>query len=78
MEQRFPIEGLVRLKDILGPAGPVPVSRAHFWAMKARTGFPRSVKLSPRVTCFYASDIQLLLASPENWGGKLRGGDHAS
>ena len=39
--QNFPTSGLVRLKEILAPRGPIPVSKSTWW-LGVKTGrFPK-------------------------------------
>lgn len=57
----FPNTGLVRLKSILAPTGPIPVSRST-WFQGIKTGrFPKGVKLGPRVTAWRVEDILKLI-----------------
>ena len=56
---------LLRLKDILAPGGPIPLSKSSFYA-KVRSGeYPRPVKISARVSAWKATDILALLKSFE-------------
>ncbi|WP_131196058.1 helix-turn-helix transcriptional regulator [Lichenihabitans psoromatis] len=52
--------GLVRLAQILSPAGPIPVSRSTWWAGVKAGRFPQPVKLGPRTTCWRVDDIRRL------------------
>lgn len=57
----LPEEGFVRLTSILGPVGPIPVSRSE-WYRGIREGrYPAPVKLSPRVSAWSVDDIRALL-----------------
>lgn len=65
----FPRVGFLRLPQILGnpkadpPIPPViPVSSATWWAGVKSGHYPRSVKLSARVTAWRADDIRALVA----------------
>ena len=59
--RNIPPSGFVRIKDIIGPHGPIPVSRSTWWA-GVRTGrFPKPVRLSPRVTAWRVEDIRNLI-----------------
>lgn len=51
-----------RLKEILAPDGPIPISKSSWWN-KVRTGeFPQPVKLGgPRSTAWKAQDIENLI-----------------
>ncbi len=56
----FPRTGLVRLRAILAPQGPIPVSKSTWWE-GVRTGrYPKPLKLGPRVTVWRAEDIRAL------------------
>ena len=61
----FPTDGYVRLKQILGPHGPLPISRSGFWAGVKTGKYPKPRKISARVTVWRAEDIQLLLQKIE-------------
>ncbi|WP_105381352.1 helix-turn-helix transcriptional regulator [Neorhizobium alkalisoli] len=61
----FPESGYVRLKQILGPNGPLPISRSGFWAGVKDGKFPKPRKISARVTVWRAEDIRALLAKIE-------------
>ena len=57
----IPPSGFVRIKDIIAPNGPIPVSKSTWWA-GVRTGrFPKPVRLSPRVTAWRVEDIRDLI-----------------
>lgn len=51
----------LRLKSILAPGGPIPVSKSTWWAGVKDGRFPKPVKLGPRITVWRAEDIQQLL-----------------
>lgn len=56
----FPKTGLVRLKSILGPQGPIPVSPSTWWQGVKDGRFPQPAKLGPRTTVWKAEDIRAL------------------
>ena len=60
-DQLFPSTGFVRLKQILSPRGPIPVSKSTWWAGIKDGRFPKPMKLGPRVTVWRAEDIADLL-----------------
>lgn len=62
---QFPNTGLVRLKSIIAPGGPLPISKSSWWAGVRDGRYPKSRKISPRVTVWLAEDIRLLLAKIE-------------
>lgn len=65
----FPQTGFVRLNQIVGPSGPLPISKSGFWAGVKNGKFPKPLKISPRVTVWKAEDIHDLLREIER-GGK--------
>jgi prophage regulatory protein len=58
----FPRTGLVRLKSILHPAGPIPVGKTTWWEGVRSGRFPKPSKLSPKTTVWRAEDIHDLIA----------------
>jgi prophage regulatory protein len=59
-QTEFPREGLVRLKQILAPTGPIPVSKSTFWAGVKDGRFPAPVKLGKGTTVWRAEEIRAL------------------
>jgi predicted DNA-binding transcriptional regulator AlpA len=57
----FPRTGFVRLRDILAPAGPIPVSKSTWWQGIRDGRFPKPLKLGKRVTVWRAEDIRQLM-----------------
>lgn len=53
--------GLRRLKSIIKPDGPLPISRSAWWAGVKSGRFPAPVKLGPRITAWKDVDIQRLV-----------------
>lgn len=60
----FPETGLVRLSQILAPAGPIPVSKSTWWDGVKSGRFPKPQKLGPRTTVWKVADIRALYESP--------------
>ena len=56
----FPEVGLVRLSQILAPAGPIPVSKSTWWQGVKEGRFPQPQKLGPRTTVWKVDDIRRL------------------
>ena len=53
--------GFIRLASIIGPGGPIPVSKSTWWE-GVRTGrYPKPVKLGPRITAWRVEDIRELI-----------------
>ncbi len=59
--KKLPANGFMRLKDILAPRGPLPISRSTWWAGVKSGRYPSPIKLEPRITVWRAEDIQRLL-----------------
>jgi len=59
----YPAGGFVRLKQIIYPNGPVPVSASTWWAGVSSGRFPQPVKIGPRITAWRKADIDRLVAS---------------
>ena len=60
MSDTFPKTGFVRLKSILAPTGPIPVSPSTWWQGVKDGRFPKSMKLGPRTTVWRAEDIRAI------------------
>jgi prophage regulatory protein len=52
---------LLRLKQIVAPQGPLPISKSTFWAGVRSGRYPQPVKLGPRITAWRAADIVSLI-----------------
>ncbi|RDL49743.1 hypothetical protein BLJAPNOD_00851 [Ensifer sp. M14] len=61
MTNQPPAQGFFRLKQILHPDGPIPVSKSTWWAGVRAGRYPKPVKLGPRITAWRAIDIAALL-----------------
>lgn len=61
----LPASGFVRLESILGPEGPIPISRSTWWASIRSGRYPKPVKLGPRITAWRVEDIRTLIAQGE-------------
>jgi prophage regulatory protein len=64
--------GLLRLPQIIGdpnaePPIPaiIPICKTSWWAGVKAGLYPAPIKLSPRVTCWRASDIYALIDQPK-------------
>ena len=68
----LPETGFIRLKNIIAPHGPIPVSRSTWWAGVKSKRFPQPVKLGPRFTAWRVEDIRALIERLErmlhSWG----------
>lgn len=57
----LPESGFVRLSQILGPKGPIPISKSSWW-LGVRTGrYPQPIKLGPRTTVWSVQSIRQLI-----------------
>lgn len=57
-------EKFLRMKQILGTKdnpGPIPISKSSWWEGIKTGRFPKPVKLGPRTTVWYASDIDAIV-----------------
>ncbi len=57
----WPNDGFVRLKSILAPRGPLPISRSSWWAGVTSGRYPKPVKLGPRITAWRVNDLRTLM-----------------
>jgi predicted DNA-binding transcriptional regulator AlpA len=57
----LPQTGFLRLRAILAPAGPIPVSKSTWWQGIKDGRFPKPVKLGKRVTVWRVEDIRRLI-----------------
>jgi prophage regulatory protein len=60
-QSKLPETGFVRLKKILAPAGPIPVSKSTWWAGVKDGRYPKPVKLGRRITAWRVEDIRDLI-----------------
>ncbi len=58
---KLPETGFLRLRDILWPKGPIPVSKSTWWQGVKDGRFPKPVKLGARITVWRVEDIRRLL-----------------
>jgi predicted DNA-binding transcriptional regulator AlpA len=56
----FPDTGFVRLKAILGPVGPIPLSRSTWWAGVRSGRFPAPIKIGG-ATAWPVASIKALI-----------------
>jgi prophage regulatory protein len=61
MTQFVPRARLLRLKEILRPHGPIPMSRSAFYAAVKSGRVARPVVLGPRTVAWREADIQNLI-----------------
>jgi predicted DNA-binding transcriptional regulator AlpA len=57
----LPESGFVRLRAILGPNGPIPVSKSTWWDGVKSGRFPKPVKIGPAITAWRVEDIRELI-----------------
>lgn len=62
----FPETGLVRLKQIIAPEGPIPVSKSTWWQGIKDGRFPKGRKLGPNITVWRAEEIRALFEPSEH------------
>lgn len=56
----FPSTGFVRLRSILAPEGPIPVSKSTWWQGVKDGRFPKPRKLGKGTTVWRAEEIRAL------------------
>ena len=56
----FPQTGFLRLKDIIAPLGPIPVSKSTWWQGVKDGRFPKPQKLGARITVWKVEEIRAL------------------
>jgi predicted DNA-binding transcriptional regulator AlpA len=61
----LPEAGFVRLKNIIAPYGPIPVSKSSWWLGVKTKRYPQPVKLGPKITAWRVEDIRALIERPE-------------
>lgn len=64
----FPTSGFVRLKDILAPVGPIPVSKSTWYCGVKSGRFPHKAEGDPlgaRISAWRAEDIRALFERPD-------------
>jgi prophage regulatory protein len=61
MSDDLPKTGFIRLISIIGPRGPIPVSKSTWWAGVKTGRYPKPVKLAPRITAWRVEDIRALI-----------------
>jgi prophage regulatory protein len=61
----LPETGFIRLKNIVAPNGPIPVSKSTWWAGVKSKRFPQPVKLGPKITAWRVEEIRALIEKPE-------------
>ena len=62
----LPTKGFLRLSQILGPSGPIPVSKSTWWAGVKTGRYPQPIKLGPRITAWRVEDIDALIEEAAN------------
>jgi prophage regulatory protein len=62
----LPETGFIRLKNIIAPFGPIPVSKSTWWAGVKTKRFPQPIKLGPKITAWRVEEIRALIEKPEH------------
>ena len=66
----LPDTGFVRLRSILAPIGPIPISKSTWWAGVKDGRFPKPLKLGARVTVWRVEDIRDLIENGAQGDGE--------
>lgn len=62
-QSHFPKTRLMRLRAIIAPDGPIPVSKSTWWSGVRAGRFPKPLKLGKRITVWRTEDIERLVQS---------------
>lgn len=57
----LPKTGFLRIRSIIAPNGPIPVSKSTWWAGVKDGRFPKPMKLGERITVWRVEDIRTLI-----------------
>lgn len=57
----LPETGFLRLRHVIAPKGPIPVSKSTWWAGIKDGRYPKPVKLGPRITAWRVEDIRAFI-----------------
>jgi prophage regulatory protein len=57
---------LLRLKDIVGPSGLLPISKSSWWKGIREGRYPAGIKIAPRTTAWRKSSVLALIKNLEN------------
>jgi len=57
----LPATGFLRLRSIIAPHGPIPISKSTWWAGIKDGRFPKPLKLGSRITVWRVEDIRGLI-----------------
>ena len=57
----LPAAGFLRLRAIIAPHGPIPVSKSTWWAGIKQGRYPKPVKIGARAVAWRVSDIRTLI-----------------
>ena len=71
-EHSLPNAGFVRLRHVLAPTGPIPVSKSTWWAGVKSGRFPKPRKIGKRITAWRVEDIRELIYGKRKHKNKYR------
>ena len=66
MSIEFEGDAALRLRQIIHPHGPIPVSASSWWSGVKKGIYPQPIKLGPRITAWRKSDIEALVKQGVN------------
>ena len=58
---KLPEYGFIRLKHILGPLGPIPISKSTWWVGVKEGRYPKPLKIGHRITVWRVEEIRGLI-----------------
>jgi prophage regulatory protein len=73
-DQKLPLvdSGFLRINQIVGPNGLVPVGKSTLWAWIKQGKFPSPVKLGPRTTAWQVADVRVWLVQRQSKAEAIR------
>ena len=60
------MDKLVRVNELAGPSGILPISKSTWWSGVKKGHYPQPIKLGPNVTAWRLSDIEALIQNGIN------------
>ena len=64
----LPDDSLVRLKSIIGPGNPVPISKSTWFVWRKTGKAPQAVMLGPKTATYRVGDVKALVRAANTIG----------
>ena len=62
IKETIKMQKLLRLRQVIAPEGPLPISRSAWWLGVKEGRYPKPIKLGPRTTAWRSEDIEELVS----------------